>query len=76
MTVTTSGASTSGPLILVAIGVEVVLLLTFLAVPRLADLLGGAWPSTTGWLFCLLAVTALPAVDATHTQLLHLRRTR
>jgi calcium-translocating P-type ATPase len=64
------------PLVLAAIGVEVVLLLVFLGVPWLADLLGGAWPSTTGWLFCLLAVIVVPGVDAIHKQLLHLRRTR
>ncbi|MET0766367.1 MAG: cation-transporting P-type ATPase [Aeromicrobium sp.] len=64
------------PWVLVAVAVEALLLLAFLGVPWLSDLLGGAWPSTTGWLFCLLAVMAMPAVDAAHKQLLHVRRTR
>ncbi|MET0448453.1 MAG: cation-transporting P-type ATPase [Aeromicrobium sp.] len=64
------------PWIALAVGVEIVLLLAFLGVPWLSDLLGGAWPSATGWLFCLLAVVSVPLVDAAHKQLLHLRRSR
>ena len=49
-----------------AVAVEAVLLLGFLGIPQLSDVLGGAWPSTTGWLFCLAAVVAMPVVDAAH----------
>jgi magnesium-transporting ATPase (P-type) len=54
------------PFILAAVAVEALLLLGFLGIPWVADLLGGAWPSATGWLFCLLAVVAIPVVDALH----------
>lgn len=64
------------PLLAAAIGVEALLLLAFLGVPWLSELLGGAWPSTTGFLFCLLAVVTVPVVDAAHKQLLHLRTRR
>ena len=65
----------SNPLVVWAVGIEAVLLLAFLGLPWLSELLGGAWPSATGWMFCLLAVIAVPLVDAAHKQLLHLRRT-
>ena len=64
------------PMIAVAIGIEAILLLAFLGIPWLSDLLGGAWPSTTGWLFCLLAAFALPLVDAGHKQWRHARESR
>ena len=54
------------PFILVAVAVEAVLLLSFLGVPWLSQLLGGSWPSPTGWFFCLLAAVAIPVVDASH----------
>lgn len=62
------------PYVLGAVLVEVVLLVGFLGVPWLSDLLGGAWPSATGWLFCLVAVVALPLVDAAHKTLLRSHR--
>ena len=61
------------PLILVAVAVEAVLLLVFLGLPWLAKLLGGSWPSATGWLFCLGAVVMVPLVDATHKTILRHR---
>jgi Cation transporting ATPase, C-terminus len=54
------------PLVVLAVAVEAVLLVLFLGVPWLADLLGGTWPSTAGWSFCLLAAAAIPGVDAVH----------
>ena len=54
------------PFVLVAVGVEVLLLVAFLGISWMSDLLGGTWPSPTGWLFCLLALVSLPAVDALH----------
>ena len=54
------------PLLLWAVGVELVLLVVFLAVPPLADLLGGAWPTPLGWALALLAVPVLWVVDAVH----------
>ncbi|CAN5377463.1 cation-transporting P-type ATPase [soil metagenome] len=56
----------TNPLLLAAIAVECVLLAVLLGVPWLSDLLGGAWPPTTGWIFCLIAIIALPVVDAVH----------
>lgn len=64
------------PLVAAAVAVEAILLFMFLALPWLSELLGGAWPSTTGWLFCLLAVVALPVVDAGHKRLLRRRVAR
>ena len=57
------------PFVLAAVGIEIVLLLVFVGLPWLGDLLGGSWPSTTGWLFCLLALVAVPGVDAGHKAL-------
>ena len=61
------------PFVLGAVVVEAALLVVFLAVPWLSHLLGGAWPSTTGWLFCLAAVVAVPLVDAGHKVLIRSR---
>lgn len=49
--------------ILASVGAELVLLLVFLGVPWLADLLGGSWPSTLGWLAALTCPAAVIAVD-------------
>jgi calcium-translocating P-type ATPase len=49
----------SNPLLLMAVGVELAVLLVFLAVPSIAGLLGGSLPGAGGW---LLAATAVPAV--------------
>ncbi|MGE0170334.1 cation-translocating P-type ATPase [Nocardioides sp.] len=56
----------TNPFVLVAVAVEVALLVGFLGVPWLSELLGGSWPSSTGWLFCLLAAVTIPLVDALH----------
>jgi len=61
------------PLVVAAVGVEAALLVIFLGVPWLADLLGGKWPSGTGWIFCLLAAVTMPLLDAGHKQWLHHR---
>ena len=47
-----------------AVAVELALLLAFLGVPAVAGLLGGAWPTPSGW---LLAVAAVPVVLAADT---------
>ena len=62
------------PFVLGAVAVEVALLVAFLAVPWLSELLGGAWPDATGWLFCLAALVVIPVVDAVHKVFLHPRR--
>jgi hypothetical protein len=62
------------PFVLGAVAVEALLLLGFLGIPWVSDLLGGSWPSLTGWLFCLLAVIVLPVVDAVHKAFLRSRR--
>jgi len=49
-----------------AVAVEAVLLLAFLGIPQVSGVLGGAWPSTTGWLFALAAVIVMPVADAAH----------
>jgi hypothetical protein len=51
-------------LVLVAVAAELVLLVVFLGVPQLADLLGGSWPSTPGWLAGAAAAAVLVLVDA------------
>ncbi len=56
----------SNPFILLAVAVEAALLVAFLGIPWVADLLGGSWPTTTGWLFCLVAAATIPLVDAAH----------
>ena len=60
----------TNPLVLAAIAVEMVMLAVFLGLPPLADLLGGAWPGTTGWLAAAASPVALIAVDglAKHRQ--------
>jgi magnesium-transporting ATPase (P-type) len=52
------------PLVLSAIGAELVLLVAFLGFPPLADLLGGAWPTWTGWGLALLAAPAVVLADS------------
>jgi magnesium-transporting ATPase (P-type) len=49
--------------ILAAVAAELALLLAFLGIPWLAGLLGGAWPSTLGWLAALACPVAVIAVD-------------
>jgi magnesium-transporting ATPase (P-type) len=52
----------SNPLVLYAVAAEVLLLMAFLGVPPLSGLLGGTWPTLTGWLG--LAAVGVIAVDA------------
>ena len=52
------------PLLLGAVGVELALLLVFLAVPPIAELLGGDLPGPGGWLLALTAVPAVVLADA------------
>lgn len=56
------------PFVVVAVAVEAALLVVFLGVLWLASLLGGNWPTGTGWTFCLLAAVSMPLVDAVHKQ--------
>jgi magnesium-transporting ATPase (P-type) len=51
------------PLLLLAVGVELVLLLVFLVVPPLPELLGGRLPSAVGWGLALLTVPLVLAAD-------------
>ncbi|MGL5809994.1 MAG: cation transporting ATPase C-terminal domain-containing protein, partial [Nocardioides sp.] len=46
-----------------AVAAEVALLVTFLAVPALSGLLGGSWPSASGWAMALAGALALVVVD-------------
>jgi magnesium-transporting ATPase (P-type) len=54
----------ANPLLLGAVGVELVLLLVFLSVPPLARLLGGGLPTPLGWLLAVVAVPAVLLADA------------
>ena len=54
------------PLLLAAVGAEVVLLLGFVGVPWLADLLGGSWPSLLGWAGAAATGFGVLVVDALH----------
>ena len=49
--------------VLTAVAAEIGLLLAFLGIPWLAGLLGGAWPSTLGWLAALTCPAAVVLVD-------------
>ena len=64
------------PLVLVAVGIELVLLVTFLGVPWVSDLLGGAWPPLGGWVWAAGAGLLLIAVDAGHKWIRARRRAR
>jgi magnesium-transporting ATPase (P-type) len=55
---------TGNVLVLYAVAAELVLLATFLGVPAMAHLLGGSWPTATGWLLALSAAPAVVLVDA------------
>ncbi|WP_312880052.1 cation-translocating P-type ATPase [Actinokineospora xionganensis] len=52
------------PLLLVAVGVEVVLLFLFLVLPPLPELLGGSLPNLLGWLAAAFAVPVVLFADA------------
>jgi magnesium-transporting ATPase (P-type) len=51
-------------LVLLAVVAEIGLLLVFLGVPPLPDLLGGSWPSATGWLLAGGSGVSVVLVDA------------
>jgi magnesium-transporting ATPase (P-type) len=53
----------TNPGVLLAVGAEALLLAAFLGVPLLADLLGGSWPETEGWLMAAAAAVLLLLVD-------------
>ena len=54
------------PLLLIAVGVELVFLLVILGWPAVAGLLGGASPPPVGWAVALTAVPAVVLVDRVH----------
>uniref|UniRef100_UPI0012976BBA HAD-IC family P-type ATPase n=1 Tax=Cumulibacter manganitolerans TaxID=1884992 RepID=UPI0012976BBA len=54
---------TGNPLVLAAVGAEVVLLLAFLGIGPLAELLGGSWPPLLGWLLAAATGPAVALVD-------------
>ena len=55
--------------LILAVAVDVVLVICFLGVPVVADLLGGAWPSSTGWLFVVGGGVAILVADGIHKAL-------
>jgi magnesium-transporting ATPase (P-type) len=55
--------ATTNRLVLAAVLVQLGLLAVFLGFAPLAGLLGGSWPSTTGWLAAAATAVALVAVD-------------
>lgn len=63
------------PLVLAAVAVELVLLAGFLGLPWLSDMLGGTWPSGTGWLWAVGAGVALLIGDRLHKAWRAARRT-
>jgi magnesium-transporting ATPase (P-type) len=52
------------PLLLAAVAVELMMLLAFVAVPPVAELLGGAMPGPLGWLLAAAAVPLVIGADA------------
>jgi len=61
-------------LLLAALASEVGVLVLFLGVPSVAGLLGGAWPSPTGWALAALAIPTVLAADTLHKLVLSTRR--
>lgn len=59
----------TNPVLIVAATVNVILVLGFFGIPVLADLLGGTWPSPTGWIFVLAGAGAIIVADASHKRL-------
>ena len=53
-------------LILVAVATELALLGLFVGVPGIAGLLGGTWPTASGWAMAGGALVLLLVVDAAH----------
>jgi magnesium-transporting ATPase (P-type) len=56
-------APLGNPLVVAAVAAELLLLITFVGVPPLADLLGGSWPSARGWIAAAAAGVAVVLVD-------------
>ena len=56
----------SNPLVLAAVGAEMLLLLVFVGAPWVADLLGGSWPSGTGWAMAGSTAVVLLLADGGH----------
>jgi hypothetical protein len=54
------------PLLLFAVGFELVMLAVFLAVPPLPTLLGGAVPDPLGWALAALAIPTVWLADTAH----------
>ena len=61
-------------LLLGALVAELALLAAFVGIPALADLLGGSWPSPTGWAMAVGAAGVLVLVDAAHKGVRHAAR--
>jgi magnesium-transporting ATPase (P-type) len=59
----------SNPLLLGAVGVELLLLFVMLGWEPLATVLGGSFPSAPGWAVALCAIPAVLLVDAAHKAL-------
>ncbi|MBD7956682.1 cation-transporting P-type ATPase [Microbacterium sp. Sa4CUA7] len=64
------------PLVTYAVLAQLVLLLIFLAVPFMAELLGGTWPPPLGWGIALTAVPAIVGVDGLAKHLARRRAAR
>ena len=67
---------TGNRLVLYAVAAEALLLAAFLALPPLPRLLGGAWPSATGWAMAASAPAAVLLVDAAYKKVSRRARTR
>jgi len=59
----------SNPLLLIAVGVEVALLMAFLTIPPMTMVMGGTWPMATGWLMAAGGGVAVLVVDAIQKRL-------
>jgi len=59
--------------LLIAVAVELALLMAFLGIPQVSRLLGGGWPSITGWLCAAGAAIVLLSVDTLAKHLRHRR---
>jgi len=66
---------TGNKLLLYAVAIELVTLLAFLAVPPFPSLLGGAFPTTWGWVLAVLTVPVVLAADMAH-KTIRARRSR
>ena len=62
------------PLVLAAVAADLLLLGGFLGLPWLAHLLGGGWPTPTGWAFAASAAVLLLVADGLHKRLRHPQR--